>query len=132
MGYEAERQAIESRFTTQWASATNIAYDNVDYTPTPDQAFVTLRILPDGSVQASLGDSPLFRHPGIIIVGVFVSQGQGTKIARDFADTAMAIFRSAPVFSGILCRAPYMEVIGEKEGWYQIDVIVPFQRDESY
>ena len=132
MGYEDERAAIEAKFTTGWAGATPIAYENVKYTPVAGTAFVSLDIVPAGSNQITLGDSPLYRHGGAISIGIYTPKWQGTKIAKDYADAAAAIFRNANAFSGILCRAPYMDVVGEKDGWYKINVIVPFQRDEIF
>jgi hypothetical protein len=129
--YEAERLAIETRFNASWATATEIAWDNVEYTPTQGTDFVRLTIIDGDSSQVSLGNSPLHRSIGIIDIGIFVSLNSGTASARGYADRAAAIFREAQ-FSGILCRSPAIYRIGENDGWFQYNVTVPFHRDENF
>ncbi len=131
MGYEAERQAIESRFETQWASATSIDFDNVDFVPTPGTSFVRLTILDGDSRQVSLGDSPLYRSIGVIIISIFTPLDIGSATGRTLADNAAAIFRGWQS-SGIVCRSPSIQRVGKTNGWFQYNVNVPFYRDESF
>ena len=140
MSYALERQTIESRFNTQWAAATPIAWDNVEYVPTPGTAFVAISILNADAFQASIGGiggyGQLHRFNGIININIFTPEGTGTATARGYADTAAAIFRSwsssIATSQKITCRSPYITSIGEKEGWYQLNVTVPFFRDEAF
>lgn len=131
MGYATERQTIETRFNTQWASASPIAWDNVSYTPTTGTSWVRFSILSGAAFQASLETTPKYRHTGIIDIGIFTPEDGGTQTARTLADTAAAVFRGWSS-GGIVCRAPYITRIGQSDGWYQLNVTVPFYRDEAF
>jgi len=132
MGYDEERAAIEAKFQTDWADATPIAWDNVKHQYTPDESFVELSIINGVADQISLGNNPLHRHMGIILVKINTPIDNGTGVALTYADTIMAIFRNALTFSGITCRTPRAEKVGEVDGWYRVNAIMPFQRDEVF
>ena len=138
MSFNDERQSLESRFNTQWATYTTsadvpIAWDNVEYTPVTGTTFVRFSVFPGDAYQVSLGNRPLHRVVGIIDIGIFVPQGQGTKNAKDLADIAAEIFRNwQDTTNKIRCRSPYLTQIGEEEGWFQVNVTVPYIRDELF
>ena len=138
MSFDDERNSLESRFNTQWATyATSanvpIAWDNVEYKPVTGTTFVRFSVFPGDSYQASLGDRPLHRAVGIIDIGIFVPQGEGTENARDLADIAAEIFRNwQDTTNKIRCRSPYLTRVGEEEGWFQMSVTIPYIRDELF
>ncbi len=135
MGYSTERQDIESRFATAWASTTPIAYQNVAFTPPATGSWVRLAILNGDAQQASLGSGQadtLYRQAGVISVSVFTNLNQGTNAARALADQAAAVFRGVDFGSGIKCRAPRIADVGVDGKFYQMDVSVPYYRDESF
>jgi len=130
MSYSAERIAIETRFANAWGTTTPIAYENVPFTP-PAETYVRLTILTGEERQASMGDAPLYRHAGVIDVGIFAPIGSAAKSVAILADTIAEIFRGMQ-FAGITCRAPSVRSLGVQEGRYQVNVSVPFQRDETF
>lgn len=125
----AENIAIEQRFNTVWISRTPIDWDNVHYIPIPETAWVRFRILGGFGQQMSTGAVPLHRNTGIIDIAIFVPLGSGTDVSKGHADFAMNIFRGWQS-GGITCRTPYVTRAGEANGWYQVNVTVPFFRDE--
>lgn len=129
MTFTAENIAIEQKFNTGWASRTPIDWDNVQYNPVTGTAWTRFRILNGPGQQASLGAVPLHRNTGIIDIAIFVPLNTATDVARGHADFAAAIFRGWSS-GGITCRSPYVTRGGESNGWYQINVTVPFFRDE--
>ena len=132
-GYASELQAIESRFATEWNDRTPVAYHNVPFVPpeNPPAPWVRLTVLSGQSSQASMGDTALFRHSGVIDVTVFVPAGTASKGARELVDAVAEIFRRKQ-FSGITCRAPGFGDVGVRDGWYQINVSFPFHRDAIF
>lgn len=128
MTLDADNIAIESRFETQWGLTTPVAYMNVEFDPPRGSPWVRLSVLPGGEGQIELGNPSLDRHVGIIDVSIFTPEGKGTKQARELAEQAAAVFRKAS-FSGILCRNPDVTTVGVMDGWHQITVRVPYQRD---
>jgi hypothetical protein len=128
MGYEAEQVAIESRFESQWAGRTPVAYPNVPFSKPNASPWVRLTVMSGSAFLA--GIPRYFRHPGVIDIQVFVPEGVGSKDALLLADQAAAVFRVAS-FNGVVCRTPYVVPAGTNDGWYQVNVSVPFQRDEA-
>jgi hypothetical protein len=125
----AENIAIEQRFNTSWATRTPIDWDNVDYKPVTGTSWVRFRILGGFGQQMSTGAVPLHRNTGILDIAIFTKLGIGTDTAKGHADFAMAIFRGWQS-GGITCRTPYVTRAGEASGWYQLNVTVPFFRNE--
>lgn len=131
MSYEAERTAFESRFSTMWASETPICFSNLAFTPPPDAAWVRFSVLPGATSEIGIGNPghQLHRFMGIVVVGIFVPLNKGEKKARQLADKVVNIFKGAD-FEGVNTWAPYMSIIGESGGYFQVNVTANFKRDE--
>lgn len=132
MSNAAELLAIEDRFKNQWAAATPIAYENVAFVPPSNAAWVRLSVLQASSQQQTLGASnALHRTVGVIIVSIFTPKNAGGKAAATLADNAAAIFRNKQ-FSGITCRSPYKQTLGQSGDYHQVNVSVDYYRDDIY
>lgn len=137
MSAVAENTAIRTLFNAGWASATPVGYPNEPFTPPDDEAFVVLSIKAGDAFQYELGSPKVgFRHPGLLFVMIMSPPDKGNNAALVLADTAAAIFRrqSSSFADGrILYRAPSIETIGlTDEGWFQVNVVVPFIRDSYF
>lgn len=134
MSFRDAAQAIESRLQTNW-TATPIQFENVPLAE-PGAAYVALFIRDGEGVQISLGTPALRRWPGIIILQVFVPERTGTRKAREYADALATIFDRAQFSSGasgvISCHTPSIDTVGTRDGWCQVNVTVPFQRNRQY
>jgi hypothetical protein len=134
MSFATEAATIRSRFNTEWASTTPIAWPNVSFTPPSGEPWVRLEILPSGADQTTLGASGnrTFRHDGLVTVQVFVPGNEGDGEARTLAEQAAAVFRGVTV-SGIRFGAPYTTTIGTDDaGWYGVVAWCPYTRDSLY
>jgi hypothetical protein len=135
MSFADERRAIEARFAANF-STLPVAYENVPFAQPASGGFVRLTIRPAGARQASTGSSPLQRYAGLIVADIFVPENTGTATARAHADTVEAIFRQAQFSAGnsgtITCRTPSIEAVGVRDGWFQLSVSVPYQRDRIF
>lgn len=135
MSFADERQGIELRFQTGWGSTTPVKYENVAFTEPKDGPWVFFHIASEDGKQVSLGpvDQVTHRHLGVIVIQVFALKDTGTNDGKLLADQAGEIFRSAdfrtPAGARIVCKTPSLEVIGVGQGWYQINVRVPYFRD---
>lgn len=130
MGWETEIEYIESRFTTNWGVTTPIRYGN-DPRPAPTTGeWVSLHVIPIDATRSTLGIRN-HRYNGIININIFVAKGTGTNRCRALADTASAIFRDIE-FNNIVCRSPNITVVGDNDGFYQINVSVPYWKDEIF
>lgn len=132
MSYQATHNAIRTRFAAQWTT-TPIAYPNVEFTPPAgDTGWVRLTIEDADAFQVSMGaPTNFYRHPGLIIVSVFVPLNRGDKQALEYADSIAAIFRSWQT-TGIRACAPTVKRIGPDDKWYHVNVVVPFERDTLF
>lgn len=133
-GFEDEAKAIEIRLTTNWTT-TPIRYVNAPFKET-DQPYVALFVLDGDGHQISLGPVALRRWVGIIVIQIFVPQDSGSRVAKTYATTLAAIFDrvefSTDASGLIRCRVPALREVGIINGWYQLNVEVPFIRDKTY
>lgn len=131
MSYVAEHNEIRTRFNTVWNNTLPVAWPNVEYTPTVGTPWTRITIFDNPSAQVDIG-SPLktYRNTGLIIVQIFCELNKGNGTALGYADTVAGIFRNW-CGSTVRCRAPHVEDIGnDGHGWYQVNVSIPFVRDE--
>jgi hypothetical protein len=126
MSYEAERASIEGRLNDNW-STTAIAYENVDFDPPNDTAWVRLSILNGESRYRTVNNGK--RHTGVISVQLFVPRNSGTNTARNYADTLAGIFDNSN-FNGIICRTASIFTQSLEDEWLQLNINIPFWRDE--
>lgn len=130
MSYSDEAKYIEQRFATNWGSTTPVRYENADFDPPAASAWVELRVVSGPSVKLNIESAALRRYVGIISINIYVPANTGTRTARGYIDTAAAIFKGA-TFNGIVCRDPRVTVLGERDGWFIINLSTEFQRDEE-
>lgn len=133
-GFDDERQAIEKRLGDNWAT-TPIKYENAPFKET-QSPYVAVFVRRGEGLQASLGTVPLRRWPGLIIVQIFVKAQTGTQTALAYANTIGAIFERQEFSAGasglIRCRVASATIVGERHGWFQVNVTVPYHRDKAY
>jgi hypothetical protein len=126
MSFENERLSIEDRFEDNW-TYTTIAWENVEFDTPNNDYWVRFNILNgDGDYR---GINNLKRHTGIIVVQLFAPRNVGTSTIRLYADYASSLFDSRK-FSDVVCGVASIETIGTDEIWHQINVNIPYWRDE--
>lgn len=139
MGWADERASIEGRFRTQWdlssKSSVPIRYEGSPISPGDNAEFVALFIRNANGTQITLGSNPRDRYTGVILVQIFVLERTGTQEAKEIADVVEGIFKRAVFSSGsggtITCRIATTTFVGQDNGKHQLDVSIPFQRDEN-
>lgn len=122
-------------FKSQWAAGPNtkVAFQNVEFNkPKNGESWVRFNILQGGGNQASIGAAVRqYRHVGVITVQVFVKENGGSRAAKSLCDSAGNIFRGKSFEDdNIVCRAPGITEVGSDDGWYQVNVDIPFYWDE--
>jgi len=127
------RLAIESHFDTAWAARTQIAWDNVDYTPTVGTDYVRFHIEHGEGEQISIGSANrLFRRTGKVVADVYVQENTGPTAATQHADAVMAIFEGLVVQpAGVrFAKVSPGEVSNDESGWFTIHITADFRFDE--
>jgi len=133
-GFEDEEHAIQNLVRDNY-SASPIVYDN---TPIDDDdvrgvGYINVVILTGDSSQISLGDSPVDRHPGVIVIQSFTPENEGTRTAKARADLIDPIFKRKEFRLGnsglIRTRVPTVVHVGVQDGWFQSNIEIPYIRD---
>lgn len=135
--WEDAQIAIEKRFNDGWTTTTKHFWSSGVPFVAPSGAYVAIQIEEFSGEQASLGQSPvLHRYLGIITLQVFVPERTGSNLANQYCDTLDTLFRRAQFSlnnSGtITCRTPTKRTVGTKAGWYQVNLVIPYQRDKVH
>lgn len=127
MNYLQEKIAIESFFSGNWVS-TEIAFENG---PSPDaDEWVRISIQNGEAFQASLGDSPAFRYPGMVFIQIFTRKDGGSGRALELADELNDLFKLT-VVDGIVFKVPQIKKINSADSeWYQVNVSIEFYRGQ--
>jgi hypothetical protein len=131
MSYVNEHNQIRARFNTIWDDTLPVAWPNKAFTPIIDSPWVRLTIIDNPQYQVEIGNAAkTFRNTGLIVVQVFTTLDEGDSVALGHADTIAAIFRNW-CGTSVKCRAASIFNIGnDGNGWYQVNVSIPFVRDE--
>lgn len=130
MSFETAANTIRSQFNTEFSNLrpnVEIAWPNIAFTPNSGESWVRLTIQDGDSRQvATVGEK--WRHPGVVIVQVFVPEGTGDGTALAIADDVVSVFQGMTL-SGIRFRASSAETVGASDGWYQVNVTTDFEYD---
>ena len=88
-----------------------------------------------GSGQAvSSGEIVIRRYTGMCILNVFLEQGHGTRTGWGWVENIIdhildKAYGKETRVTHLLVRTPSPTIIGQSEGWYQINLSIPFQFD---
>lgn len=137
MGYATAHNELRNRFNSQWGVTTPIAWPNVKFdVPAPSTYWCRFAISDftgnEGTQNSIGGITNNNRYTGSVIVQLFgpLDKGNGQLLA--YADQVLSIFGNWGG-TNIQCRRGYVKDIGpDGQGFYQINVTVPFRRDELF
>lgn len=124
--------ALRDRFDTETGSLPT-AWDNQEFEPADITGVSWARFVVqfNETDRITLGDSARFRQQGLAIAQVFTKKDRGDDAGWTWADTIVNAFR-AKKFSGVVTRSPWAERIGDtQDGWWQINVFIPFYSDAT-
>ena len=133
MSFNTERQDIESFFNTNFTPPPGVGvfYENIPIPNNNTSPYVTLLVRTGGEAQASLGSSTdLFRNSGFIVIEIRHDLDSGTAAALSIADTVSDLFRAQQIGNRITIINITPDRIGSRNGWYQINVLIEFRRDD--
>ena len=133
-GFKDTQKAIEARLKANY-STTPIKYENVNFREI-STSYVAIVVRSGEGTRITLGDEvPLTRFAGLIIIQCFSPEGGSTLPAMDLADEVALIFNEARFSVGnsgtIRCRVASAENLGVIDGWVQVNVTIPFNRERQ-
>jgi hypothetical protein len=132
MSFSTVQRDIELRLQANWATTTIDINPNVDFTqPEHDTAFIRLRVMNEPSRRVNIGQPACVRNFGMIAINIFVPLNTGNRTGLSYGDTLAELFREVQ-FNGITTRQPTVSDVGEYEGRYQVNMLVPFYWDSRF
>jgi len=131
MTYSAARKEIQAAIAAGY-STTDIAWDNVEYSPTEGQSWVRVSIQPNLSqIVAKGGANAKIRRFGILFVQVFVPDGEATPEAESIAEEFLSLLEAQQLASGLTFREAVVRYIGNSvKGWYQTNISIEYYFDD--
>ena len=127
MSFATEKATIE-RYVRDNLTGSSLVFENMTQ-PNTVAEWIRVNILNADSKQVSLGDNPYYRYTGLVIFQIFTKPSIGSGRATQVVDQVTAMFRGQRI-NGITFRPPVMDKVGDAGGWYQVNVSVPFFREE--
>ena len=100
---ESIRLQIESEVDTRVGTAIPgiaIEWENVEFDREGKSEWLRVNILDGETINASLGRTKKVFSPGLLVIGIFVKKGTGTKRMREIADLIGDEFRNLRLSSG--------------------------------
>lgn len=130
MTFEQIRSIVITRMT-QWAGIPkgDVDYPNkrVPFDPEGKAVWARLSDVPGLSSTPEIGIGPCVRRTGIIVIQLFVPTYTDTVLITQKADTLVEHFEFYSE-RGFECFAASAQVIGDDgNGWYQINIQVPYR-----
>lgn len=134
MSYSNIRKAIQGHIVTNLSTGVvpidKRAWDNVDFTiPSDGSSWIRISVQNNISNHKSCGPNKLTRREGIVFIQVFVVKDSETDEANTIIDALVAIFETK-LLAGVTFKSPNVREVGLSEGWYQINISVPFWADD--
>lgn len=90
--------------------------------------WIRLTIQPAKGEVRTLGDLT-FRYNSILYVQVFVSPDSGSGRSMELVSEITNLLR-AKTINGLTFKVPTYQDVGTKNGWYQINVLTEFYRED--
>ena len=105
-----------------------IAWDNVSFEPSGAATWLRATVELGESVQVELGATSTYRRPGNVVFQIFTQPDTGDEEWTQIADMIQEFFRGQSE-DGITWRTPTINKVGERQGWWQVNVTCPFYSD---
>lgn len=122
---------LRTRYNT-WADKPSTEFPNELFSPPNPVAFwARFTVLLGEELRMDIGTGATgatFRIPGVLIVQLFYPQNQGNGTVLLKADSLANLFRNW-CGTTITCEAATVEEIGISEGYFQVNVTIPFRQD---
>lgn len=110
---------------------TGTVFENEKFVPVIGTPFCRVVVMQGQAQILSIGSPSLDRFTGLLYVQIFVPVGEGDERPKFLADKAREMFRKKYI-GGISFQLPFDNVVGDNgEGWYLINVVVPYIVDEE-
>jgi hypothetical protein len=132
MSFESIRKNIQSYFLANFTgvSADKIAWDNVDFEIPENTSWIRFSVQTLIADFVSVGGANVkVRSRGIVFVQVFVPRATSTLNIDVISDQISSVLEAVQLSTGETFSAVTKNDIGQSEGWYQVNLSIPFYYD---
>ena len=131
MSFASEAKVIESHLDTNWSEPPKLYFEGQARGTLPDE-FIAIYVRPSVGGRIFL-NQPRHRFAGTVIAQIFIKPNIGTRRAREIADSFSALFVNRQFVDATAgtfrFRTPYISDTIEANGWFQLNVSAPYERD---
>jgi len=124
MFFDVER-AVDTVIQGGWTD-TPVFFDNQTPKPTLGNPYIDIEVNWSDGNQIGIKKH---RQSGYIVVSVYTNKGAETGLSGRLLDKMEQLLITGPWPSGLRLNTAHVERVGERESWYQRDLIVPFDYD---
>ena len=123
------RAAIEAFLDSNWTT-TSVRWSNTQLDTSSLAAYITATILPVSAFQNVLGQSGGERRDWLLVFQVFTPADTGAGANETIVDELETLFNKRTIeeatVGNIEFGVPFKHEVGETEGWFQLNLQVPF------
>ena len=118
---EEAEQIIETALQIGWTDSP-VDFDNVQFNPVKGQPYIRMQI--EWFDAAGAGPHRI-REDGYVLLHIFVPVHMGTRFQAKMIDKLKILFMNLRI-TGMHFKPSRVQRVGENRGWYQRNLIVPF------
>ena len=123
------RKILDEYLANNWSN-TLILWDNFKREIPKSSAWIRPNVIIDISQNTTIGTGRT-RHFGAYQISIFTPLFKGSGAAFETATALIDLFQNKTLDPNVLILAGSMRRVGDDgKGWYQVNVILPFQADQ--
>lgn len=123
---QIEQLVMEHFITWQGFDKTRTARANRDFIPPTEGVWLRIHVVGGISQIASVSHTPCVLYTGTVVVQLFERENSGTKTIKQQADS-LALHLNCVQLAGLELLAASIINVGTDDGFYQINVSVPYR-----
>jgi hypothetical protein len=131
VSFAHEARVIEAHVDTNWVEPPKLFFEGQPRGTLPDE-YVAVFIRPAAGRRIYL-NQPRHRFAGTVIAQIFTKPNIGTRRAREIADLFSVLLVNKQLVDAqagtLRFRTPYISDTIEANGWFQLNVSAPYERD---
>lgn len=126
MNYEDFNRSLEQHIDSEF-NAAPVNYENAPAPITPYNEWVAVSTVFGGAEPTTMGATHETHETGIVFFRIFVPDGQGSKRAREIADSIVSIMSNQFIGETYFYPA-HLSGTSQSDGLFQMNVQAPFYR----
>jgi len=124
------RSALEQAIVgvTGFPSSSNRAWENVSFSPVTGTPWARMTFIPTSRKPATIGNNPIYKNTGILVVNAYFPEGDGPNAADALADNILSAFNVDTLLTvnttNVRIQFAERRQGVENSPWYMVPVII--------